>query len=152
MANKQLRRCSAWVHDIAKETNGRGITVYPCALSADAIFRGFDIESQRITRKKCGMVGRLCADNGDTGVIVEHGYILQSYSSIVAVYDEIRDALFLLPRWDYSVTTISHVRKFCAEYISHAGTFSVNMVRHKECVNIILCDNFSLYNDRRKVW
>lgn len=37
---------------------------------------------------------------------------LISYNSLVAVYDCDCERLYLLPRWNYSVTTQSHIRKF----------------------------------------
>lgn len=43
---------------------------------------------------------------------------LISYNSLVAVYDCDCEILFLLPRWDYSVTTQSHIRKFVKDYLN----------------------------------
>lgn len=43
---------------------------------------------------------------------------LVSYDSLVAVFDCDCDRLFLLPRWDYSVTTQSHIRKFASDYLN----------------------------------
>lgn len=58
--------------------------------------------------------------NNKTGEIVEipdaDAWVLKSYASIVAVYQISTDTLYLLPRWNYSVTTQSHVRKFIEDY------------------------------------
>lgn len=43
---------------------------------------------------------------------------LVSYNSLVAVFDCDCDYLFLLPRWNYSVTTQSHIRKFAHDYLN----------------------------------
>lgn len=43
---------------------------------------------------------------------------LVSYKSLVAIYDCDVDILFLLPHWDYSITTQSHIRKFCEDYLN----------------------------------
>lgn len=42
---------------------------------------------------------------------------LVSYSSMVVFYEPDDDILYLLPRYDYSVTTLSHVRKFAEDAI-----------------------------------
>ena len=49
-------------------------------------------------------------------------YLLKSYDSIVAIYGETSDEskrLYLLPRYDYSITTLAHLRKFQEDYIGH---------------------------------
>lgn len=43
--------------------------------------------------------------------------ILQSYNSTVAIYDKEAKILTLGRHWDYSVTTIKHIRQFLNEYI-----------------------------------
>lgn len=40
---------------------------------------------------------------------------LQSYESIVAKYNTISEELVLLPKWDYSETTLKHVSRFVRE-------------------------------------
>lgn len=42
--------------------------------------------------------------------------VLESYKSIVCVVDCDTDIIYLLPRWNYSVTTQSHIRKFLYDY------------------------------------
>lgn len=43
--------------------------------------------------------------------------ILQSYNSTVAVYDKEAEILTLGRHWDYSATTLRHIRQFLDEYI-----------------------------------
>ena len=51
--------------------------------------------------------------NGER-VKLENAYVLTSYSSRVAVYCKMR--VYLLPRYDYSVTTWKHVHAFVQDY------------------------------------
>lgn len=51
--------------------------------------------------------------NGER-VELEDAYVLTSYSSRVAVYCKMR--VYLLPRYDYSVTTWKHVHAFVQDY------------------------------------
>lgn len=59
--------------------------------------------------------------NTETGEVVECDregtwYVLRSYASVVAIVNEDGDLMFRLPRWNYSVTTQSHIRKFKEDY------------------------------------
>lgn len=47
---------------------------------------------------------------------LENALVLRSYSSRVAVYCKMR--VYLLPRYDYSVTTWKHVHAFVQDYCS----------------------------------
>lgn len=47
-------------------------------------------------------------------VDLENATVLRSYDSIVAVYCKMR--VYLLPRYDYSVTTWKHVHAFVQDY------------------------------------
>lgn len=47
---------------------------------------------------------------------IEHAYVLESYSSIVAIYDIDDKCLYKLPRSSYSVTTKQQVNKFIKDY------------------------------------
>lgn len=53
-----------------------------------------------------------------TGEIVRipDAFILKSYDSYVAVYPFDGNKLYLLPRYDYSVTTWKHLRAFVQDY------------------------------------
>lgn len=51
--------------------------------------------------------------NGER-VELEDAYVLTSYSSRVAVYCKMR--VYLLPRYDYSVTTWKHIHAFVQDY------------------------------------
>lgn len=53
--------------------------------------------------------------NGET-VTLEDATVLTSYASRVAVYCKMR--VYLLPRYDYSVTTWKHVHAFVQDYCS----------------------------------
>lgn len=53
--------------------------------------------------------------------------VLVSYSTPVAIYDNQMDCLYLLPKWDCSVTTQSHVRKFIEDFCSGARTTSAGI-------------------------
>lgn len=50
--------------------------------------------------------------------VVENYYMLKSYNSIVAIFDVDEDKLYLLPRFDYSVTTWKHLHAFINDYTS----------------------------------
>lgn len=52
-------------------------------------------------------------ENGER-VELENATVLRSYDSIVAVYCKMR--VYLLPRYDYSVTTWKHVHAFVQDY------------------------------------
>lgn len=48
--------------------------------------------------------------------IIRHGIVFKSYKSICAVYDYKNDILYLLPRYDFSLTTIRQLKAFCDDY------------------------------------
>lgn len=49
-------------------------------------------------------------------IYLENAYVLTSYASRVAVYCKMR--VYLLPRYDYSVTTWRHLHAFVQDYCS----------------------------------
>lgn len=51
-------------------------------------------------------------------------YYLKSYDSIVAAYDPDENRLYLGPRWDYSQTTIKHVKAFVKEVAPWSDTWA----------------------------
>lgn len=53
---------------------------------------------------------------GQVYIIPRHAIVFKSYSSICAVFDCDEKILYLLPRWDYSVTTLKQLNKFVNEY------------------------------------
>lgn len=53
----------------------------------------------------------------DTKVNV-HGLLLRSYNSVVAIYEFIGGVLYLLPRYDYSNTTMKYVNAFIDDFTS----------------------------------
>lgn len=70
-----------------------------------------------------------------------HG--LQSYGSLVAI--EYERVIYLLPRWDYSVTTLSHIRKWLEDdYPDLAKQFATKKVRQNELKNFVICDGYKL--------
>lgn len=58
---------------------------------------------------------------------LENALVLHSYSSRVAVYCKMR--VYLLPRYDYSVTTWKHVHAFIDDYCSYVNDYSAARMR-----------------------
>ena len=58
---------------------------------------------------------------------LENALVLHSYSSRVAVYCKMR--VYLLPRYDYSVTTWRHVHAFVQDYCSFVDDYSAARMR-----------------------
>lgn len=58
---------------------------------------------------------------------LENALVLHSYSSRVAVYCKMR--VYLLPRYDYSVTTWKHVHAFVQDYCCFVNDYSANRMR-----------------------
>lgn len=58
---------------------------------------------------------------------LENALVLYSYSSRVAVYCKMR--VYLLPRYDYSVTTWKHVHAFVEDYCSFVNDYSAARMR-----------------------
>lgn len=61
-------------------------------------------------------------------VELENAYVLTSYSSRVAVYCKMR--VYLLPRYDYSVTTWKHVHAFIQDYCSFVNDYDAKTMRY----------------------
>lgn len=58
---------------------------------------------------------------------LENALVLTSYASRVAVYCKMR--VYLLPRYDYSVTTWKHVHAFIQDYCSFVNDYSAARMR-----------------------
>ena len=58
---------------------------------------------------------------------LENALVLTSYASRVAVYCKMR--VYLLPRYDYSVTTWRHVHAFIQDYCSFVNDYSAARIR-----------------------
>lgn len=58
---------------------------------------------------------------------LKNALVLHSYSSRVAVYCKMR--VYLLPRYDYSVTTWKHVHAFVEDYCSFVNDYSAARMR-----------------------
>ena len=58
---------------------------------------------------------------------LENAIVLHSYSSRVAVYCKMR--VYLLPRYDYSVTTWKHIHAFIQDYCSFVNDYSAARMR-----------------------
>lgn len=58
---------------------------------------------------------------------LENALVLHSYSSRVAIYCEMR--VYLLPRYDYSVTTWKHVHAFVQDYCSFVNDYGAARMR-----------------------
>lgn len=65
--------------------------------------------------------------NGET-VELENAYVLWSYASRVAVYCKMR--VYLLPRYDYSVTTWKHVHAFIQDYCAGVRDYDAKTMRY----------------------
>lgn len=65
--------------------------------------------------------------NGET-VELENAYVLWSYTSRVAVYCKMR--VYLLPRYDYSVTTWKHVHAFIQDYCPGVRDYCAKTMRY----------------------
>lgn len=65
--------------------------------------------------------------NGET-VELENAYVLWSYASRVAVYCKMR--VYLLPRYDYSVTTWKHVHAFIQDYCPGVRDYDAKTMRY----------------------
>ena len=65
-------------------------------------------------------------ENGDN-IHLENAYVLTSYASRVAVYCKMR--VYLLPRYDYSVTTWKHVHAFIEDYCSFVRDYDAKTIR-----------------------
>lgn len=60
-------------------------------------------------------------------LMLENALVLHSYSSRVAVYCDRR--VYLLPRYDYSVTTWRHVHAFVQDYCGYVSDYSAPRIR-----------------------
>lgn len=58
---------------------------------------------------------------------LENAYVLTSYASRVAVYCKMR--VYLLPRYDYSVTTWKHVHAFVQDYCRFVNDYGAARMR-----------------------
>lgn len=61
-------------------------------------------------------------------VELEGAYVLRSYSSRVAVYCKMR--VYLLPRYDYSVTTWKHLHAFVQDYCAMVQDYDAATMRY----------------------
>lgn len=59
-------------------------------------------------------VMKMDAEGGDYKIHLDRCLVLRSYNSVVAIYAY--GELYLLPRYDYSVTTWRHVHAFIQDY------------------------------------
>ena len=65
-------------------------------------------------------------ENGEN-LQLENAYVLTSYASRVAVYCKMR--VYLLPRYDYSVTTWKHVHAFINDFCDFVPDMSAADIR-----------------------
>lgn len=63
----------------------------------------------------------------DENIHLENAYVLTSYASRVAVYCKMR--VYLLPRYDYSVTTWKHLHAFIEDYCSFVRNYDAKTIR-----------------------
>lgn len=65
--------------------------------------------------------------NGET-ITLENATVLTSYAYRVAVYSKMQ--VFLLPRYDYSVTTWKHLHAFIDDYCPMVRNYSAREMRY----------------------
>lgn len=66
-----------------------------------------------------------CEENGDEILY------LQSYESVVIRYNPAREYMTVGPDWDFSKTTMKHVRMFVDKYIPHLKDASIKDIRDR---------------------
>ncbi len=66
---------------------------------------------------------------------LENAYVLTSYASRVAVYCKMR--VYLLPRYDYSVTTWKHLHAFIEDYCSFVHDYDAKTIREIASYGVI---------------
>lgn len=71
-----------------------------------------------------------------TGEIItlDNAAVLKSYESRVAVYSNMQ--VFLLPRFDYSITTLKHLHAFIDDYCEGVRDCSVREMRYKIALDL----------------
>lgn len=79
--------------------------------------------SAHVTEERCIVIE---LESGEV-LNLENALVLHSYSSRVAVYCKMR--VYLLPRYDYSVTTWKHVHAFVEDYCSFVNDYSAARMR-----------------------
>ena len=65
--------------------------------------------------------------NGEV-ITLENAIVLTSYASRVAVYSKMQ--VFLLPRYDFSVTTWKHLHAFIDDYCDGVRNYSAREIRY----------------------
>lgn len=65
--------------------------------------------------------------NGEV-ITLEDATVLTSYASRVAVYSKMQ--VFLLPRYDYSVTTCKHLHAFIDDFCGFVRDYSIREIRY----------------------
>lgn len=73
---------------------------------------------QATVSKECGL--RLLDDQGNN-IKVEKALVLTSYKTKVAIYDEGKGVLYLLPEWNYSRSAIVQIEAFMEDCCSGFG-------------------------------
>lgn len=81
-------------------------------------------------------------DNFETNEVT-----LQSYNSVVAVYDKDSDILTLGKHWDYSVTTLKHVYQFIEEYLLNPPYELINSRTKKRSIEKLIENGTIFYNE-----
>ena len=76
------------------------------------------------------MKGLAMSATVSTGEIItlENATVLTSYASRVAVYSKMQ--VFLLPRFDYSITTWKHLHAFIDDYCAGVRDYSAREMRY----------------------
>ena len=81
---------------------------------------------------------------------IDNYRLLQSYNSIVAIYDY--DKVYLLPRYDYSVTTWKHLHAFIQDFTGNIDLTAndMRMAALQGDYNYHFADSFSFYGSTWK--
>lgn len=77
----------------------------------------------------------------------EKKVILQSYNSIVAIWDSYRGKLTLGKNWDYSNTTAKHLYLFISNFVNNLEIAEVGKHQNKKAyINKLIKKNIIEYN------
>lgn len=69
-------------------------------------------------------------------------YALQSYDSLVAIYDSIDRVLYLGENWDYSQTTRKHIYMFIEEFYPSLWSFLKEKNNKRKALQKVLDDEW----------
>lgn len=78
--------------------------------------------------------------------------ILQSYNSIVAIWDNEKQTLVLGKDWDYSRTTTKHIYLFIYDFVRNSKIKEVNEKTNKrDFINKLIKENIIKYDKKLSI-